>query len=140
MTTDMYNVVRDLAKHSFGFNHLIEYTGASKKTFPPFSIVEIDPNNWQLQLALAGYSSDDVIITKTDDTLKIESKKSNNQTPEDNANYIYKGIAQRSFRLSWVIDKHVEVKDANMKNGMLYVNLHQIEPTVNKKTIPINTK
>ena len=140
MSTEIYNVLRELTKHSFGFNHLTEYVGRQEKTFPPFSIIEKDSNNWQLQIALAGYSPDNVEITKTDDTLKVQSKKSNQNNDKNDATFIYKGIAQRSFCLSWALDKHVEVKNADMKNGMLYINLHQVEPVMNKRTISINTQ
>ena len=135
--SDLYAVFDNLARNSFGFNHLEEYANRSEKTFPPHSIIVEDSNKWILKVALAGYDSDDIQVHKTDETLKVQSKKkpTENQRKVD---YVYKGIAERSFSLSWAVDPFVEVENAEMKNGMLTITLVKKEPRVEVKQIPVS--
>ena len=91
-------------------------------------------------MALAGYSKKDVSVNYEDNILKIESVKSKEEKEvEDNDGVLHKGIAKRSFTKSFTIADDVEVKGAELKDGLLKVSLEKIVPDHKKAlTIIIN--
>lgn len=98
-------------------------------TFPPYNIKKVDDNKYIIELAVAGFSKSNIEITIEDDTLKISGKTDNSN---DSINYLYKGIAERAFTRSFTLADTVEVKNADLINGMLRVWLENIIPD-NKK-------
>jgi molecular chaperone IbpA len=89
-----------------------------------------------VSLAVAGFGMDNLDITKDSNVLKIEGT-----TPkgEDKVNYLHKGIGGRNFRREFTLADHVEVKSAELKNGMLNIHLiREIPEALKPKKIEIN--
>ena len=107
--------------------------------YPPYNIVETSKNNYDIEVALAGYNKKDIDVTFEDGQLTIKSKKSDkDETKDKDGNTIYKGIAKRYFERSFTIADDVEIVGAELKDGLLKVSLEKIIPESRKpKTIEI---
>lgn len=97
--------------------------------YPPYNIVKTGDNKYVIEMALAGYGKQDVVIETEGNVLKI-SGKVETTTPEDNV--LYKGIAQRAFNRQFTLADTVEVQNAEMLNGMLNIFLENIIPESKK--------
>ena len=105
--------------------------------FPPYNIVKNDDYNYQIEMALAGYSKKDIDIELKEGTLSISSKKIEDDT--DEITLIHKGISHRSVKRSFTLSDEMKVKGAKMENGMLFIALERIVPD-HKKPQTIEVK
>ena len=105
--------------------------------FPPYNIVKNDDYNYQIEMALAGYSKKDIDIELKEGTLSISSKKIEDDTNENTL--IHRGISHKSFKRSFTLSDEMKVKGAKMENGMLYIALERIVPD-HKKPQTIEVK
>mgnify|MGYP000172696820 FL=1 len=103
--------------------------------YPPYNIVKTGSLSYDIEVALAGYSKKDVSVKYEDNILKIESVKSKDEKEKDGV--LHKGIAKRSFIKSFTIADDIEIKGAELKDGLLKVSLEKIVPD-NKKARTIN--
>jgi len=118
-------------------NHIPHMTA---NNYPPYNIVKTGSLTYDIEVALAGYGKKDVSVNYEDNILKIESVKSKEEKEvEDNDGVLHKGIAKRSFMKSFTIADDVEVKGAELKDGLLKVSLMKIVPD-HKKARTINIK
>ena len=119
-------------------DHLPHMTAAN--SYPPYDIVKTGSLTYDIQVALAGYSKKDISVNFEDNILKIESVKSKDEKEvEDNEGVLHQGIAKRSFSKSFTIADDIEVKGAELKDGLLKVSLEKIVPD-HKKARTINIK
>ncbi len=107
--------------------------------YPPYNIVKTGKLTYDIEVALAGYSKEDVSVDYADNTLTIVSKKDEEtKEVEDNDGVLHKGIAKRNFSRTFTIADDVEVKGAELKDGLLKVSLVKIVPEGKKpRTIKI---
>ena len=107
--------------------------------YPPYNIVKTGSLSYDIEVALAGYGKKDITVNYEDNILRIESVKSKEEKEvEDNDGVLHKGIAKRSFVKSFTIADDVEVKGAELKDGLLKVSLEKIVPDHKKaRTISI---
>ena len=124
-----------LTPHTVGFDSLFDRLfdtdfHTTSGGFPPYNIVKNDDYNYQIEMALAGYSKKDIDIELKEGTLSISSKKIEDDT--DEITLIHKGISHRSFKRSFTLSDEMKVKGAKMENGMLYIALERIVPDHNK--------
>ena len=118
-------------------NHLPQLTA---NNYPPYNIVKTGSLSYDIEVALAGYSKKDVSVNYEDNVLKIESVKSKEEKEvEDNDGVLHKGIAKRNFMKHFTIADDMEVKGAELKDGLLKVSLEKIVPD-HKKARTINIK
>ncbi len=104
--------------------------------YPPYNIAKLNDDEFMVSLAVAGFSMDNLDITKDKDVLKIEGK-----TPkgDEEVNYLHRGIAGRNFVREFTLADHVDVKSAKLENGMLNIHLVRNVPEEMKpKKIEIN--
>ncbi|VAW35942.1 16 kDa heat shock protein A [hydrothermal vent metagenome] len=114
--------------------HRIDQTNAS---YPPYNIETIDDNQYQITLALAGFTQDDLEITSEQNTLVIRGKINNDVERK----YLHRGIANRSFERKFQLADHVKVTTAAMENGLLHVQLmKEIPEEMKPRTIKINSE
>ena len=113
-------------------------TGAN---FPPYNIVKTGENTYDVELALAGFNKDDIDVEYKENQLTVKSKPNKDDVEEvdqyDNG-ILHRGISKRFFSKSFTIANDVEVKGAELKDGLLKVSLERIIPEHKKaKTIEI---
>ena len=106
--------------------------------YPPYNIKKTAENTYVVEIAVAGFSKSEIEIEIDDGKLIV---RGNAASEDSESNYLFKGIANRAFTRSFVLDEQVEVKDAELFNGMLKVFLERIIPDHKKpKKIPVKDK
>ena len=123
------------------FDHLVDHLPhMTANNYPPYNIVKTGSLTYNIEVALAGYGKKDISLNFEDNVLKIESVKSKEEKEvEDNNGVLHKGIAKRSFSKGFTIADDVEVKGAELKDGLLKVSLEKIVPD-HRKARTINIK
>jgi molecular chaperone IbpA len=113
------------------FNEMVRYN------YPPYNIVKTGNFTYNIELALAGFSKKDIEINMEDGILNIKSAVEATKDKDEDG-VIHKGIAKRYFSKSFTIADDVEVKGAELKDGLLKVSLERIVPESKKpRTIDI---
>ena len=97
-------------------------------TYPPFNIEEVGENAYRIELAVAGFGEDDVEVEVRDSTLFVSGRK---DADEDRA-FLHRGIAERAFERRFQLADHVVVTGADLRNGMLRVELKRELPEAMK--------
>ena len=107
--------------------------------FPPYNIVKTGENTYDVELALAGFNRNDIEVEYKENNLTVKSKKQEKADETDpDGDMIHRGISKRMFSRSFTIANDVEVKGAELKDGLLKVSLERIIPEHKKaKTIEI---
>ena len=107
--------------------------------YPPYNIVKTGKNAYNIEVALAGFNKKDIDVSVEDGVLTIESKMSDkDESKDEDGNTIYKGISKRYFKRSFTIANDVEIKGAELKDGLLKVSMEKIVPESKKlRTIDI---
>ena len=115
-----------------GFDRMIdrmrEQTPGQANNYPPYNIVKTDENFYELQLAIAGFTQDDLDIEVKDGILTIEGKKEG----ADEKNYIHKGISARAFRRTFTLNDTIVINGAYLTDGILTVELENVIPEEKK--------
>ena len=104
--------------------------------YPPYNIKKTGDNTYVIEIAVAGFARQDIEIELADGKMVV---KGNVQSQEADDNFLFKGIANRAFTRTFALDDQIEVKDAEMFNGMLKVFLERIIPE-HKKPKKIEVK
>ena len=131
-----------LYRSSVGFDHLARILDdiASFETpaYPPYNIELVGEDEYRITMAIAGFSAADVNIEVKGSDLTITGKKA--EKSEVKSEYLHQGIAGRSFVRSFQLADHVEVKDADLKDGLLQVSLKRELPEALKpRTIAVRS-
>jgi molecular chaperone IbpA len=102
---------------------------AVNQTFPPHNIIKLDENRYVVELAIAGFTKDEIEVTVADGTLTIKGEK---KEKELDVQYIHRGIGTRSFTKTLTVANTIEVKVAEFKDGILRIGLENIIPDSKK--------
>ena len=114
-----------------------DFRGLSVPNFPPYNIVKTGDNKYDVELALAGYSKKDIDVSLEEGVLTIKTIKDADEK-EEKSGVLHQGIAKRYFSKAFTIADDVEVKGAELKDGLLKVSLERIVPEHKKaKTIEV---
>ena len=106
--------------------------------YPPYNIVRTGDNTYDIELALAGFSKEDINVEYENNVLTVKSIKKAEETEEQADGVIHRGISKRMFSKSFTVADEVEVKGAELKDGLLKVSLERIIPESKKpRTIKI---
>jgi len=114
-------------RSTVGFDRLfdmLENSNASQgqENYPPFDLIRLSDNDYRIELAVAGFKPDEIDITAQQNVLLVTGRKKEEGGEKDN-NYIYRGIATRSFERRFALADHIQVKGADMKDGLLAIEL-----------------
>ena len=151
MTNKALSIFNQLRPLSVGFDDMFDHFESMfdvpAVNYPPYNLVKTGSHKFDIEIALAGFNKKDIEITSEYNTLTIESKvnsfgESLGVAPGKGApkekDVIHKGISKRYFKRSFTIADDVEVKGAELKDGLLKVSLEKIIPDAKKlKTIDI---
>ncbi len=91
--------------------------------YPPFNIKKVSDNKYSIEMAVAGFSQSDIDITLDGNKLTIAGKTSDDA---ENAEFLFKGIANRAFTRTFALADKIEVESAEIVNGMLKVALDKM--------------
>ena len=109
------------------FNELNEMAARKESNYPAYNIAKEDEEHYRIEVALAGFSSDDISIETEKGMLKIEANKT-----ESRADYIHQGIAQRGFSKMFRLAEHMKIDDAVFVDGILTIALHREIPDADR--------
>ena len=132
----------DLRPFSVGFDDLfdhfhntLEYRVKQPTSYPPYNINKLDDFNYQIEMALAGFSKNDIEIKYSDNQLTIKSIESEDK---DEKKTLHRGISKRKFSRTFTLAEDIKVNGAELKDGMLLIELEKIVPEEKKpRTIDI---
>ena len=93
--------------------------------YPPYNLVQVNNVESRLEIALAGFKKDEVSVYTEFGKLHVQGKK---EESEDVGEFVYKGLAQRSFERVWTITDDTEIGSVSFEDGLLTVNLNKIVP------------
>ena len=102
--------------------------------YPPYNIEQIGEHGLCITLAVAGFSMDDLDVEADKNQLTVRGK----QADDEGRIYLHRGIAARQFQKSFVLADGIEVRGANLDNGLLHISLERIIPESNAVKIKIN--
>ena len=157
MTNKALSIFNQLRPLSVGFDDVFDHfesmfdgpTLSIGSNYPPYNIVKTGKHTYDVEVALAGFNKKDIDVTSENGVLTIESKvksvmndsiglKDDEDKPREDEHMIHKGISKRYFKKSFTIADDVEIKGAELKDGMLRVSMEKIVPEAKKlKTIDI---
>ena len=122
--------------YSIGFDRMFDsLMGQHPMTsnYPPYNIVKHSDDKYTIEIAIAGFSKDDIAVETKENTLTVQSKDSGvDKTEVDTTEYLHRGISARSFKKAFTIADDVVVNGADMKDGLLFIDLERIIPEEKK--------
>jgi molecular chaperone IbpA len=128
-----------LWRSTIGFDRLFDLIDETQQktedNYPPYNIERFDEDRYQISLALAGFSPDEIAVTAEQNVLTVEGRKSDKYQHE----YVYQGISARPFKRQFNLADYVRVKAATFNNGLLRVELvREIPEAMKPRRIAIN--
>ena len=121
------------------FDRMLESTERYNSNYPPYNIHKLSETDYKIEIALAGYSKDDIELELKENTLTVRNKTKEKVINENGNGVIHKGISTRHFERSFTISEDIKVKNAELKNGLLNIDLERIIPEEKKsRLIDIN--
>ncbi len=147
MTNRAISIFNQLRPVSVGFDSVFDHFGSmfeddmfdiSIPNYPPYNIVKVKDNHYNIEVALAGYNKKDIEVNYENNMLTIKTADQKSEDKKEGEN-IYKGIAQRMFKKSFTIADDCKVTGAELKDGLLKVSLEKVIPE-HKKARTINIK
>lgn len=130
-----------LYRNSVGFDRLASMLSSAARQeqgngYPPYNIRSLGENHYQITMAVAGFSEDDLSITTEQNRLVITGRSKDEA--EERGEYLHRGIATRAFERRFNLADHVRVVKASLENGLLHVDLERELPEAMKpRTIKI---
>ena len=113
------------------FDRMLE-SSEFNSNYPPYNIKRESDYDYKIEVALAGFDKKDIEVEIKDSTLTIRNKNVEKVVDENGEDIIHKGISTRKFQRSFTISEEVKVKEAELKNGLLTINLEKIIPEEKK--------
>jgi molecular chaperone IbpA len=131
-----------LYRTTVGFDRLASLLASARKleqgnSYPPYNIRSSEENHYDISMAVAGFAEADLEISYEQNVLTVSGKRETEET--DNSEYLYRGIANRSFERKFNLADHVRVTGAKLENGLLHIFLERELPEAMKpRKIEIN--
>ena len=130
----LFDNFNQLTPYAVGFDRVFDQlntyvtNNATSTGFPPYNIRKGGDYNYTIEMALAGFSKDDIEIEVAEGLLAVRSVKEN----DENDSNIYRGISYRKFNRKFTLADDIVVNDASLENGMLKIDLERIVPEEKK--------
>ena len=116
-----------ISKNSIGMDDYLNrfWDLDTTSNYPPYNIVQVNNVESRLEIALAGFSKNEVQVYTEFGKLYVEGKKEESETVGE---FVHKGLAQRNFTRVWTLSDDTEVRDVRFTDGLLVVELGKIVP------------
>lgn len=129
-----------LYRSTIGFDRLVQLLdsfpgGDTDTAYPPYNIERLGENEYRITMAVAGFGQDEIKIEAKEQSLVVRGDKK----PEDKERqYLHRGIAARSFERRFQLADYVEVRSADLKDGLLHIELvRELPERMKPRVIPI---
>lgn len=127
-----------LSKALIGFDRIFNNIESrnSSSNYPPYNVLKYDENNYEIEIAVAGFDRNDIEVLVDQDQLIIRGE---HKKDDDPSLYIHRGLAARAFEKSFTLPQYMEVTNVGLTNGILHVKLHhEIPQTLKPRRLAIN--
>ena len=119
----------------------LDQTNPSRQGYPPYNIRKDGDTKYFIEMAVAGFSEDDLEVQVKEGILSVKSKHDDQKQAEKEESYVHRGIAKRVFERNWTLSDDVIVRGCELINGLLTVELERVVPDEKKpRIIPIGNK
>ena len=145
MTKNQLSIFNQLRPVTVGFDNVFDhfermfnddFFNVPTVNYPPYTIVKTGANEYNVEVALAGFSRDDVSVEFAEGILTIKSKdKKESEKKDEDGDIIHKGISKRYFSKSFTVSDDVEITGAELKDGLLTVSMERIVPESKKARV-----
>lgn len=129
-----------LYRSTIGFDRLVQLLdsfpgGDTDTAYPPYNIERLGENEYRITMAVAGFGQDEIKIEAKEQSLVVRGDKK----PEDKERqYLHRGIAARSFERRFQLADYVEVRSADLKDGLLHIELvRELPERMKPRVVPI---
>ncbi len=129
------NALAQLNRALVGFDRYFNdrfFQGTQNGNYPPHNIVKYDETHYGIEVAVAGFSKDEITVEVDQDQLTIKGTKS---TENESKEYLHRGLAARDFEQHFTLAEYMEVKGAEVKDGMLKIQIERIVPEALKPRV-----
>jgi molecular chaperone IbpA len=131
-----------LFRSTIGFDRLFDLVETAQRAtdegYPPYNIERLAEDRYQITLAVAGFSPDEVSITAEQNVVTIEGSKAE-KAEKAERDFLYRGISTRHFKRQFSLADYVQVKGATFDNGLLKIELvREIPEAMKPRRIAIN--
>ena len=124
---DLGDLMDRITKNSIGMDtYFDKFFNETITNYPPYNLIQVSNTESRLEIALAGFKKDEVNVYTEYGKLFVEGKKKDNKKKE--SDYVYQGLAQRSFNRAWTLSDDYEVRDVKLEDGLLTVKLGKVVP------------
>jgi molecular chaperone IbpA len=125
-----------LFRSTIGYDRLADMLDSvaqfdSGVSYPPYNIERTDEHRYRISLAVAGFAEKDLAVEVKDGVLSVQGKRESDKETETR-HYLHQGIAGRSFERRFQLAENVEVKGAQLENGLLHIDLEHVVPEEKK--------
>ena len=134
-TLGLFDNFNQLTPYAVGYEKILDNlsryvdNNVTSTGFPPYNIRKEGDLNYVIEMALAGFSKEDIEVEVAEGTLSVRSDKKDMSNAADN---VYRGISFRKFNRKFTLADDIVVNDASLENGMLTINLERIIPEERK--------
>jgi len=135
-----------LFRSTVGFDRLADMLDSvaqfdSGVSYPPYNIERTEENHYRISLAVAGFAEKDLNVEVKEGVLSVQGKREAEKENGAAKHYLYQGIAGRTFERRFQLAENVEVKGAQLENGLLHIDLERLVPEEKKpRRVTINAK
>jgi len=117
----------NLSRALVGFDTIFnQHLQQSNGNYPPHNIVKYSNTEYAIEVAVAGLSKDEITVQVDQDQLIVRGVQANRD--DTDKEYLHRGLASRDFEQSYTLAEYMEVKDAEVKDGMLIISIQRIIP------------
>jgi len=120
---DLAQISRALVGFDQIFNQRLQQTNGN---YPPHNIVKFSDSEYAIEVAVAGFSKEEITVEVDQDQLIVRGVQL--QTEPTGKEYLHRGLASRDFEQNWTLAEYMEVKGAEVKDGMLVISIERIVP------------
>jgi molecular chaperone IbpA len=107
--------------------------------YPPYNIVQVEEDKYRLEVAVAGFETNDLVVEINEDNYLLVSGLQKTDLEDNGETYHYKGVSNKSFTNKWKLAPGMKVVDSQHINGMLYIHMERELPESKNKKIAIST-
>jgi molecular chaperone IbpA len=120
---DLAQISRALVGFDTIFNQRLQQMNGN---YPPHNIVKYSDSKYAIEIAVAGFNKNEITVEVDQDQLIVRGIQA--EVVTEGKEYLHKGLASRNFEQNWTLAEYMEVKDAEVKDGMLVIEIERIIP------------
>lgn len=125
-------------RSTVGFDRLLDLLDSGARSdWPPYDIEKVGEDQYRINMAVAGFSSDEIDVTQQGSDLVVTGRKSSENSDQE---FLHRGLANRSFKQTFSLADHVSVTNAGLENGLLVIELvRELPEQLKPRRIPIGS-